>query len=298
MDNARKTAVQLLTIAPDEAGQKLVRFLERRFPGVPGSVWMRAIRTGQVRVDGGRKKPFDRVADGQTVRVPPLRPADPPAPAPGPGLGLDLRREPDGLLVIRKPAGLATHPGSGHADSVQTRLRALFAAADFLPAPAHRLDKDTSGLLLAAASYQTQRTLHDWLAQGRIAKRYLAWVRGDLTPGDALRLEDRLEKSGPQGAQRVRPGAGKEALAEARGLARQGGFALLELRLLTGRTHQLRVQLASRNLPVAGDPKYGERRPGPMRLHAWRLDLPDGRSFTWPPDWDGEFTVSPGLLPA
>jgi 23S rRNA pseudouridine955/2504/2580 synthase len=292
-----KTPVQHLAVSPDEAGQKLSRFLERRFPGLPGSFWMKAIRTGQVRLDGKRAKPFDHVAAGQTVRVPPLRPAEPPSPAPGP-VGLDMRQEPDGLLVIRKPAGLPTQPGSGHADSVQARLAALFADASFTPAPAHRLDKDTSGLVLAATTYQATRTLHDWINSGRLTKLYLAWVEAELPPGRTLDLTDTLAKAGAPGRERVVPtnGAGQTARARARCLASTAGRSLLELELLTGRTHQLRVQLASRSLPITGDRKYGKKHPGPLRLHAWKLALPDGRVFTWLPEWDGEFAVTPDLL--
>jgi 23S rRNA pseudouridine955/2504/2580 synthase len=297
-----KTPVQHLPVTPDESGQKLTRFLERRFPDLPGALWMRAIRTGQIRIDGKRVKPFDRVAAGQIVRIPPLRPADAgaAAPAPGPDIFLDLRREPDGLLLAHKPAGLPTHSGSGHTDSVQTLLRSQFAGADFIPAPAHRLDKDTSGLILAAASYTSARTLHDWLDRGLLDKRYLAWVAGQLPPGQELDLADLLEKTGEPGRQKVRTGSGKPARALARGLALHAGCSLLELRLFTGRTHQLRVQLASRGLPILGDPKYGPKsgkaHPGPMRLHAWKIGLPDGRVFTWLPDWDGEFAIKAGWV--
>ena len=177
-------------------------------------------------------------------------------------------------------------------------FRSLFAAAPFTPAPAHRLDRDTSGLLLAAATYAATRTLHDWIAQGRLGKSYLAWVQGTLLPGETLDLADTLAKSGPPGRERVVPttGPGQAALARGRCLANAAGRSLLELELLTGRTHQLRVQLASRGLPIIGDPKYGTGGPGPLRLHAWRLALPDGRVFTWVPEWEGEFAVTPALL--
>lgn len=291
-----KTPVQHLTVAAEEAGQKLSRLLERRFPGLPGSFWMRAIRTGQVRLDGKRAKPFDRVEAGQDIRVPPLRQAEAPAPAHRPA-DLDLLQEPDGVLVIRKPAGLPTQPGSGHGDSIQARLAAMFAGAAFAPAPAHRLDKDTSGLVLAGATYQATRALHDWIARGALTKLYLAWVEAALAPGASLDLDDTLAKSGPPGSEHVAPSPhGKPAHARARCLATRSGRSLLELELLTGRTHQLRVQLASRSLPIAGDRKYGTKTPGSMRLHAWKLVLPDGRVFTWLPDWDGEFAVEKDLL--
>jgi 23S rRNA pseudouridine955/2504/2580 synthase len=201
------------------------------------------------------------------------------------------------LLVLAKPAGLPTQPGSGWTDSVATRLKGL--GGDFAPTPVHRLDKDTSGLLLAARTYGCLRRLQDLLRDRLAGKVYLAWVEGRLTPGVVLELRDRLAKAGPAGRERVQAGMeeGKEALAEALPLAvRAGGggeATLVAVRLLTGRTHQIRVQLASRGHAVVGDRKYGgpgRGRAGGLLLHAWRLDLPE-RTFELAPDWAGAWTV-------
>jgi 23S rRNA pseudouridine955/2504/2580 synthase len=319
---------QLATVSRAEAGQKLLQFLLRRLEGMPRSAVQRWIRTGQVRVDGGRAKPFDRLAEGAVVRIPPhhaeqaARPQGTPGQGDTPGHGdtpapLPLVHQDEELLVVAKPPGLPSHGGTGHKDSVAARLAALFPDADFAPTLVHRLDRDTSGLLLAARTYAALRRLNDLAAARGMDKRYLAWVHGDWPHRDPMLLEDRLEKHGPDGAQRVaalnmldgdgKEGAGgREARSMARPLRRIPGFTLLELRLVTGRTHQLRVQLASRGHPIAGDGKYGPGRhhgtkppkkeapgtgaPGTMLLHAWRVEA-EGRTFTLAPPWPAPFAV-------
>ena len=286
--------VQHITVTPEEAGQKLEAFLRRRLPGAPGGLIMRIIRTGQVRVDGGRKKPFDRLAEGQVVRVPPVRLDEQPVQAQPEPLPVVDRQ--DDLLVVAKPAGLPVHGGSGQDESVVSRLAAMHPDAAFAPTPAHRLDKDTSGLLLVALSYARLRALQDLFQARKVDKTYLAWVRGALD--EALTLTDTLAKAGPQGRERVRtvePGQGQHALAKATPIRQHNGLTLVELRLVTGRTHQLRVQLASRGLPILGDPKYGP--PGetpPLHLHAWRIALPDA-DYELLPDWPGPLATG-GLL--
>lgn len=323
----------LLTVSAAEAGQKLVQYLGRVLGrDVPGSVFMRWIRTGQVRVDGKRAKPFDRLAQGQCVRLPPFAaqaagqpPAldDPldalahagpppgtdrarqaaeairsrqahPAPAPMPNpLDLTILAHTDDHLVLAKPAGLPVHPGSGWTDSVQTRLDKAFAGQPFVPAIAHRLDRDTSGVLLAARTHQALTAAHQAFKEHRAVKLYLCWVLGRWNlsaPGEPVELADQLEKSGPAGQQRVHAGSGREALLRATPLAVQPDRTLLLVRLFTGRTHQIRVQLASRGHPLAGDAKYGGGH-GPLRLHAWRLTL-DGQTWECPPDWEGQWDVT------
>lgn len=292
-----------ITVSEAEAGQKLLAFLERRLPGVPRSALMRVIRTGQVRLDGGRVKPFVRVAQGQVVRVPPIR-TDQAAPA-APADPLPVIHHQDGLLVVDKPAGLAVHPGTGHTDCVTARLSAMFPQADFAPTPAHRLDRDTSGVLACATSYAALREVQDAFIQDATDKRYLAWVQGCMAPGTVVDMADALAKTGGPGRERVKavnPAAdtGKEARARAEVLAVRDGLSLVLVRLFTGRTHQIRVQMALRGHPVTGDRKYGppagpagSGAPGLM-LHAWRLTLPRG-AFTAPPPWGGAFAVDPAL---
>jgi 23S rRNA pseudouridine955/2504/2580 synthase len=310
-------------VSPEEAGQKLLQFLQRRLGReMPGSAILRIIRTGEVRVDGGRKKPFFRLAAGQEVRVPPLagvahgaaKPsaaefsaaessAAGPAPA-APAPGLDILFETPGLVAVGKPAGLCSHAGTRHKDSAADRLKAMYAGAAFLPTLAHRLDKDTSGILLAAKSYAELRRLNDLFATGGVRKTYLAWVDG-VWPGEgALLMEDRLDRldlaegqvRGRKKIQAAQDDAGKLARAEARPILRKRQATLLAVRLLTGRTHQIRVQLSQRGHPVISDAVYGRKVRGlPMLLHALCLRLPEGAIFA-PPQWSGPFALPAAVI--
>lgn len=285
----------LIEVTPQEAGQKLLQFLLRRLGrDVPQSAVMRWIRTGQVRVDKGRAKPFQRVNAGQQVRLPPraleeLRAGASASPEPLPPVDI-VHREAD-MLVCAKPAGLPTHGGSGHADSLQARLAAMLPEASFAPTPAHRLDRDTSGLLLVALSYERLRGLQEQFKTGLVRKEYLVWTSGAWPEGGVHPMRDELAKSGDSGGEIVRAGAGKCALAWAMPLVKRERDSLLLVRLGTGRTHQIRVQLATRGHPVLGDRKYG----GPfcaqgMLLHAHRLEIPS-ECFTLHPPWTGEYAV-------
>ncbi len=319
-----RPAREPIAVTAQEAGQKLLQFLARRFPGVPGSALLRAIRTGQVRVDGGRRQPFHRLAEGQLVRVPPFRETGGEgAPQAAPALepldrelpGLDILYEDAGLLAVNKPAGLCSHAGTRHRDSVADRLKALHAGASFSPTLAHRLDKDTSGILLVAKSYAELRRLGELFAlggeRGGAAKTYLAWVDG-AWPGPGLGtpeiLEDRLdrlelEEGRVAGRKKVvdataspEAGEGKLARCEVRPILRKRSATLMAVRLFTGRTHQIRVQLSLRGHAVISDGVYGRKVRGvPMLLHALRLDLP-GLSLFAPPPWTGPFAVPEKVL--
>ncbi|MBU1229966.1 MAG: RluA family pseudouridine synthase [Proteobacteria bacterium] len=305
---------QPLVVSPEEAGQKLLQFLTRRLAGaVPGSALLKAIRTGQVRVDGGRKQPFFRLAAGQEVRVPPFQTPPPRGQSPEilqPAqelLPLDILYEDQGLLAVAKPAGLCAHAGTRHPDSVADRLKALYAGAPFLPVLAHRLDKDTSGILLAAKSYAELRRLGDLFASGGVAKTYLAWVDG-AWPGRATELlEDALDRldlaeGGAEGRKKIvradaaAGGAGKQARCEVTPLVRKRAATLLKVRLLTGRTHQIRVQLSLRGHAIISDAVYGRKVRGlGMMLHALSLRLPE-RALFLPPPWSGPFALPEALL--
>ncbi|WP_243544946.1 RluA family pseudouridine synthase [Pseudodesulfovibrio tunisiensis] len=289
--------VQNIIVSQAEAGQKLVQFLERRLGrSVPRSAIMRWIRKGEVRVDKGRKKPFDRVDAGQTVRIPPFEPGnDSRAVAPADAPALKISYHDDQLLAVAKPAGLAAHGGDGITDSVAGRLRLMFPNAEFTPTLAHRLDRDTSGMLLVARTYDVLRELNDLFAAGKVGKLYLAWVQGRWDEPGVTLLEDRMQKEGAPGRQKVRTGRGKTALAKVMGLVSGRHHSLVAVRLLTGRTHQIRVQLASRNHPIAGDMKYGEHGRPPMRLHCYAIRLPE-RTLTLPPVWSGKWMVPPDAL--
>lgn len=310
-----------LVVTPEEAGQKLLQFLQRRLGReVPGSALLRIIRTGEVRVDGGRKKPFFRLAAGQEVRVPPLvllpaGGARSPVPQASPAVfgaarvesslpGLDILLETPGFVAVRKPAGLCSHAGTRHKDSVADRLKAMYSGAPFAPVLTHRLDKDTSGILLAAKSYTELRRLNDLFATGGVSKTYLAWVDG-VWPGEGPELmEDRLDRlelaaGQVQGRKKIlaaEDGQGKSARAEALPLLRKRQATLLQVRLFTGRTHQIRVQLSLRGHPVISDAVYGRKVRGlPMLLHALCLRLPERVLFA-PPPWTGPFGLPDALL--
>lgn len=196
-----------LIVSREEAGQKLLNFLQRRLEAANGELhkW---IRSGQVRINGGRAKAFDRVEEGDSVRVPPFasaRASDAPTPGASPherSSLLSIVYEDDDILILNKTAGLPTQGGSGHADSVVSRLTALFSGSTFLPAPVHRLDKDTSGLLLAGKNYAALRKFSDALA-GREGlpprKEYLAWIWGRWPHSEEYRLRDLLKKTSMKG---------------------------------------------------------------------------------------------------
>ncbi len=286
---------QFVTVTPAESGQKLLQFLERRLLGdVPRSAIQRWIRKGQVRVDKGRKKPFDRIEAGQMVRIPPYTPGEE-NPLP-PDAALTIPFEDEDILAIAKPAGLAVHGGDKITDSVAGRLAALYPDAEFQPTLAHRLDRNTSGLLLAAKNYTALRRLNDQFASGDVGKLYVVWVKGLWTEPDGTLLEDQIEKQGAPGSERVRTGSGKIALAQVTGLIPGQEFSLVAVRLLTGRTHQIRVQLASRRHPVVGDPKYGKgTERGPMRLHCYAMRV-EKETLSLAPTWTGRWAVEKDAL--
>lgn len=283
----------LLDVSPSEADQKLLQFLARRL-GLAQNMLHRWIRTGQVRRNGLRAKPFDRLNAGDGIRIPPfaLRMAATLADAAStPALPEIIAELPD-LLVINKPAGLTVHPGSGHEDSLSSRLAAHPSRLPFTPTPAHRLDKDTSGLVLVALSYARLRSLHEAFAARAVHREYLAWTEGAWHHEAPYVLQDFLLKAGGADGEKMRArqkGEGKEAVCEARCLRRERMRSLLRIRLFTGRTHQIRAQLALRGHPVWGDVKYGARpRAGGMLLHACMITLPDGECFACPPPWEGD----------
>ncbi|WP_457570541.1 RluA family pseudouridine synthase [Desulfovulcanus sp.] len=307
--------VQYLLITPEEAGQKIISFLQRKTKkNIPYSALMRWIRTGQVRIDGKRAKPFDRLKAGQKVRIPPYAALLESENEILSHQKLDIVYEDEQFLVVNKPSGLPVHPGSGHKDSVTQRLRFQFAEDPFPPTPVHRLDKDTSGLLLVARSFSFLRTMQK-IWPNKVNKLYLAWVRGVWPYRKWVKLEDRLlvrkssrlgkkeagiihelplrknkERTGYAGKKVVISSKGKLARSWALLLRAIPGYSLLVLRLETGRTHQLRVQMAMKNHPIVGDPCYGHHEPSPLLLHAWQLSWP-GYNFVSLPSWPQKFKV-------
>jgi 23S rRNA pseudouridine955/2504/2580 synthase len=258
-----RPAVEFVEISADAAGQRLDNFLLTRLKGVPKSHVYRLLRKGEVRVNKGRAKPDYRLETGDVVRLPPVRRPEPGVTPPGgrlAGLRLETQvlHEDDRLIVLDKPSGIAVHGGSGLSHGVIEALRAARPAAPYLEL-VHRLDRETSGCLLIAKRRSMLRSLHELLREGRVEKRYLALVKGRWELGQA-RLEDRLRKS-VRGGERVVTvdEGGRSAASIFRPVEIGSAASLLEVRIMTGRTHQIRVQAAAAGHPLAGDERYGDR---------------------------------------
>ena len=264
-------AVRTLAVDEHSAGQRIDNFLARLLKGVPKSHIYRIVRSGEVRLNGKRVGPDARLAAGDTVRVPPVRTAarDTPPRRPRP-LALSILHEDDDFLAIDKPAGLAVHGGSGVVHGLIESLRSARPAAPFLEL-VHRLDRDTSGLLLVAKRRSALIALHGMLRDGQIDKRYLVLVRGrwrDEKRTVRLPLHKYATRDGERRV-RVDDAIGRAAVTTFRRVqvwrAAAPPLALLEAELLTGRTHQIRVHLGHLGFPLAGDAKYGD--------FAWNREL-------------------------
>jgi 23S rRNA pseudouridine955/2504/2580 synthase len=290
-----RSPVQHLEVGAEEGGQRLDKYVSRHLEGVPRSRVFRLIRKGEVRVNGRRASPETRLEISDRIRLPPVRlPSSDSDARTGAQLPTATLRaqtenaivyEDDRLLVLDKPAGIAVHGGSGVSFGVIEVLRALRPNQPL--ELVHRLDRDTSGCLLVARHAGTLRTLHALMREGVVEKRYLTLLRGRWELG-SKRIDVPLRTDTRVGGERtVLPsGSGKAAVSEFRPVQFFGRTAtLMEVTLLTGRTHQIRVHAAHAGHPVAGDEKYGDeafnaelRGLGLSRmfLHAHSL------SFTWP----------------
>jgi len=279
-------AVRHLQVEEDGAGQRLDNFLFKHLKGVPKSRVYRMLRGGELRVNGGRAGPETRLELGDTLRIPPLRlptrsAEDSPAKIGKSLLGRIIYRD-DALLVLNKPAGQAVHGGSGISLGVIEQLRRELPDQRFVEL-AHRLDRETSGLLLVALKRAALTGLHALLRDGGVQKTYLALAAGAWR--DAVRhVRLPLHKfTTAEGERRVAVREDGQFAHTIFRLRRQyPGFSLLEAELKTGRTHQIRVHLASLNHPIALDDKYGDfelnrrlKKQGLKRmfLHAARLRL-------------------------
>ena len=288
-----------LKVDDDSAGQRLDNYLLRHLKGVPKTPVYRIIRSGEVRVNKGRAGPDDRVQAGDLVRLPPVRVSErvaekaqdmATAALAAPARKFVVLFEDEHLLAIDKPAGVAVHGGSGVSFGVIEQLRMARPQAPFLEL-VHRLDRETSGILLLAKKRSALRQLQDQFRERETGKTYLALVVGQW-PANRKVLDKSLHKYLlPDGERRVRVVAKDDpdamaALTLVKVKHRGDGFTLLEVTIRTGRTHQIRVHLASEGFPIAGDDKYGDfelnkallRAPGGaslkrMFLHAWRLEF-------------------------
>lgn len=294
---ASPPAARLVEVDADSAGQRLDNFLIRHLKGVPKTHVYRIIRSGEVRINKGRASADTRVEAGDVVRVPPVRLSEKvaeKAERPAPAREFPVLLEDEHLIAIDKPAGIAVHGGSGVSFGVIEQLRQARPQAKFLEL-VHRLDRETSGILLVAKKRSALTHLQDQFRERETGKTYLALVTGIWSANKKV-IDLPLHKYvQADGERRVRvttaddpDGMRSITLVKVRSTAAarpaQGlpAMSLLEVTIKTGRTHQIRVHLASQGHPIVGDDKYGDfdlnkrlqklamKR---MFLHAWRLQF-------------------------
>jgi len=295
--------VRFLTVDEESAGQRLDNFLIRHLKGVPKTHVYRIIRSGEVRVNKGRAQADTRVVSGDVLRVPPVRvpvrTQAEGAPPPAPAREFPILFEDDAMLAIDKPSGVAVHGGSGVSFGVIEQMRRARPQARLLEL-VHRLDRETSGILLIAKKRGALTTLQDQFRERETGKTYLALVDG-AWPANKKVIDSPLAKyllpgadgSSEPGERRVRVVAkdhadAMHAVSLVKVLARVAlpgestPMSLLAVTIKTGRTHQIRVHLASSGHAIAGDDKYGSfernrslQKAGLKRmfLHAWRLEF-------------------------
>jgi len=290
-------AARLVEVDEDSAGQRLDNFLIRHLKGVPKTHVYRIIRSGEVRINKGRASADTRVEAGDLVRLPPVRISEKvaeKAERPAPAREFPILLEDEHVIAIDKPAGVAVHGGSGVSFGVIEQLRQARPTAKFLEL-VHRLDRDTSGILLVAKKRSALTHLQDQFRERETGKTYLALVTGVWTASNKvidLPLHKYLQADGerrvrvttaddPDGMRSITLVKVRQAV-PARQEQGLPAMTLLEVTIKTGRTHQIRVHLASQGHAIVGDDKYGDfelnkrlQKLGMRRmfLHAWRLQF-------------------------
>lgn len=265
-DDARgpsQGGVRLVRVPDDRVGQRLDNFLLGQLKGAPKSLIYKIVRSGQVRVNGGRAKAERRLDGGDEVRIPPVHVAAPGETRPPPrglldAMARNILFEDARLLAINKPSGIASHGGSGISHGAIETLRALRPEASL--ELVHRLDRDTSGLLVVAKKRSALRELQALMREGDgIEKQYLALLAGRM-PDGTMSVDAPLHVHLRQGGERhvQVSDAGKPSLSHFKALERRRGQTYCGVRIETGRTHQIRVHAAHIGHPVVGDDKYGD----------------------------------------
>ncbi len=260
-ESATNPGVRWIEIDDEHAGQRIDNFLFARLKGVPKSLIYRILRSGEVRRNGGRIKPLDRLSAGDRLRIPPIRISEGTAPVEAsPKLSGQIESrillEDSDLLVLNKPSGLAVHGGSGLSFGLIEALRAIRPEAKHLEL-VHRLDRETSGCLLIAKRRSALKSLHDQFRDDEVSKVYLALVHGKWSKR-ADRIEAPLRKNVLKSGERVVVVArdGKPAVTDFRRIRAFDQATLVEARPVTGRTHQIRVHAQSMGHPLCGDERY------------------------------------------
>ena len=298
MSEKPSNSVKMVEISGDQAGQRLDNYLLTKLKGVPKSHVYRLLRSGQVRVNRGRKKPSYRIQPGDSVRIPPVRTADPhEAVIPDSVLALleNARLfENRDILVLNKPAGIAVHGGSELKFGIIEAIRQIYP--DQFIELVHRLDRETSGCLVLAKNRTTLNTLHQAFRNEprdkhvpRVEKTYLALLAGLWQQGDKT-IELALRKVRRSGEHRVEVSDdGQQAISHFTLVQHYHNASLMQIQIDTGRTHQIRVHAAASGHAVAGDSKYGDaafntamKKLGLQRLflHASHIVLPLGEGLS------------------
>ena len=307
-------AVRWVTVDAESAGQRLDNFLLRQLKGVPKTHVYRIIRSGEVRLNKGRAQAESRLEEGDVLRLPPVRVSDKvdvkaaamaqDTPANqahrAAALGMKVLFEDEALMAVVKPAGVAVHGGSGVSFGVIEQLRMARPQAKFLEL-VHRLDRDTSGILLIAKKRSALKALQDQFRERETGKTYLALAVGNWPANKKVldkplfKFEDEavggerrvkvVSRDDPAGMKSITLVKVRQRSAPSTSPAAPPPFSLLEVTIKTGRTHQIRVHLAAEGMPIAGDDKYGvfelnkaleKTRPVPLKrmfLHAWALQF-------------------------
>ncbi len=295
-------------VTPSEGGKKLHRFLRNLMPNIPLGQIYKMIDQGKVRVNGKRKNQNYELAAGDELTIHVEEAAykeasigQKKAKYVGVNANVDVVYEDAELLVANKPTGMLTHPDQAdQKDTLVGRVHAyLYRKGEldspmFMPATANRLDRNTSGLVLVGKTAGMLHQLNQWIQKHELNKYYVTIAEGHLTgegtlSGDLIRDEKsnrtHVVKSAADAERHGGAEKAKSAITHYRVLQPGASYSLVEIELVSGRTHQIRTHFQSIGHPLLGDIKYGGRRYGDVNhqlLHAWRIVLPDGREFKAP----------------